>query len=364
MSRLAAMFSIGLLALCNNSSAQSYRFIDLGSLGGGYTNSVAHDINSFGQIVGSSYRKDGSGYLATLWNGTTGTKLDPLIGYSISSAQAINGAGQIVGTSQSPGSSATLWDTITIDLGGTNSAGMSVNDSGTVVGNKTVTTPGSTTYHATLWSGTVMTLLGEFGGALYSSASDINATGQVVGFSNVASKGTRATLWESGVPIDLGTLGGTESVANAINNLGQIAGYATTDGDSAMHAAFWTRGNIVDLGALPGSSISEAFNLNGLGQAVGYSITPGGVHATVWTGGTISDLNSEVVAPGWTLLQANAINDRGWIVGNAENYSTKQVTAFLLIPVPEPTSLILSLSGLGAIVLIVRRQAGRSALSA
>ena len=47
--------------------------------------------------------------------------------------------------------------------------------------------------------------------------------------------------------IDLGTLGGEESWAWAINNRGQVVGWSeTTDGD--IHPFLWEKGEMTDLG--------------------------------------------------------------------------------------------------------------------
>jgi probable HAF family extracellular repeat protein len=57
-----------------------------------------------------------------------------------------------------------------------------------------------------------------------SSANGINASGQVVGSSQITSTESHAFLFANGVMQDLGTFGGTSSGAIAINNHGQIAG--------------------------------------------------------------------------------------------------------------------------------------------
>jgi probable HAF family extracellular repeat protein len=41
--------------------------------------------------------------------------------------------------------------------------------------------------------------------------------------------------------IDLGTLGGTLSRADAINDAGQVVGFSRTKGDTERHATLWRR---------------------------------------------------------------------------------------------------------------------------
>src|SRR5512147_2550952 len=69
--------------------------------------------------------------------------------------------------------------------------------------------------------------------------------------------------------IDLGTFGGTESVASGINALGQVVGYARAS-DGRNHA-FITGPNgigMTDLGTFGGSA-SSATAINASGQVVG-----------------------------------------------------------------------------------------------
>ena len=86
---------------------------------------------------------------------------------------------------------------------------------------------------------------------------------------------------------DLGTLGGTESVAYGTNNLGHIVGDASTNGNAASHAFLWTPGTgMLDLGTLGGTR-SVAYGVNDAGQVVGDSSLPNGqVHAFFWSGAT------------------------------------------------------------------------------
>ena len=76
---------------------------------------------------------------------------------------------------------------------------------------------------------------------------------------------------------DLGTMGGLDSRASGVNASGQVVGYAEiANGDN--HAFRTTAGGNIsaasDLGTL-GGTLSQAFAINDLGQCVGFSLYPG-----------------------------------------------------------------------------------------
>jgi probable HAF family extracellular repeat protein len=151
--------------------------------------------------------------------------------------------------------------------------------------------------------------LGTLGGT-QSEAFGINNLGQVVGWAFVPSGVEHAFLWtKAGGMQDLGTLGGTTSRAYAINDNGQVVGSSlTATGDT--HAFLWTAvDGMQDIGTLGGIR-SEAFAINQNGVIAGAAFFNGGSeNAVVWTGGVIETLgpygrvvsiNNALQAVGWT----------------------------------------------------------------
>ena len=81
--------------------------------------------------------------------------------------------------------------------------------------------------------------------------------------------------------VDLGDLGGGESMVTAINGADQVVGHSLTAG-GAQHAFLWEDGTTYDLGTLGGAS-STAVAINDSGQILGESERLGGVtHAVIW----------------------------------------------------------------------------------
>ena len=80
---------------------------------------------------------------------------------------------------------------------------------------------------------------------------------------------------------DLGTLGGEWSFAQGINDLGQVVGFSQV-ANGKSHAFVWNSNDgMVDLDSLGGDSQAWAINKNG--SIVGYSlVAPGVTHAVLW----------------------------------------------------------------------------------
>lgn len=95
---------------------------------------------------------------------------------------------------------------------------------------------------------------------------------------------------------DLGTLGGSRSVPEAINKKGQVVGWSRIPGDLAnqYHAFLYSDGTMTDLNL--GGSYSWATGINEKGQVVGYSDIAGNLagHAFLYSDGTMTDLTQVV----------------------------------------------------------------------
>jgi probable HAF family extracellular repeat protein len=335
-----------------------YTVTDLGDLGSSY--SFALDINESGQITGTSYT-GGSSSVSRAFLYSNGVMSDlgalSINGKNNSNGFRINNHGQVIGGSCND---ACIFDHGAItDLsaipGFTAYAAYGINDDEDVVG-ATYAIPGYDYGCAYLYSGGSMTLIGNLPNYEFrSQANSVNNNRQVVGTSLSTNNTWHAFLYENGNMKDLGALPGcTFSSAYDINSYGQIVGDSgNVDSSTWSHGFIYDNGEMIDLGMIPGFTWETVpHSINDLGQVVGYCVRPSDnvFHAFLYKDGTILDLNDMIDADsGWVLDQAGGINNSGWIAGVGIN-PAGQRHAFLLTPVPEPSTLVLL--GIAAIGLL------------
>jgi probable HAF family extracellular repeat protein len=120
--------------------------------------------------------------------------------------------------------------------------------------------------------------------------------------------------------VDLGSLGGPNTVPFALNNAGTVVGFSEVmvqnpDGEEeARAAAFrWRRGTMVRLVPSDDTGGSVATDVNGRGDAVG-CLEHGLCRATLWRDGSTIDLGM----PAGTSSSADAVNGRGQVAGSAD----------------------------------------------
>jgi probable HAF family extracellular repeat protein len=133
--------------------------------------------------------------------------------------------------------------------------------------------------------------------------------------------------------VDLGTLGGSFSTNDDVNDRGAAAGTSTLAGDAVTRGFLWTKGGLIDVGALPVGPNSYGQNVNARLQVVGAADGAASIadsnaacftassldsHAFLWQNGTMRDLGTL----GGKSSRSSWINDSGQIVGTSQINAT------------------------------------------
>jgi probable HAF family extracellular repeat protein len=193
--------------------------------------------------------------------------------------------------------------------------------------------------------------LGKSDGNSWINWGGINESGEAVGMSETAVPdpdgedicgfGTYLTcvpfFWRDGHMRALPTVGGNNGQASAINNRGEVAGYAETSVvDSGCPpykitaAVLWKNGKALALPTVGSDPYGVAFGINNQGQVVGYSGSCiAATHAVVWKNSTaivLKDLG------GTRSNIAYVINNRGQIAGKVRSSDDTHYVAALWQP--------------------------------
>jgi len=230
-------------------------------------------------------------------------------------------------------------------LGGSRSAGRSINDVDQVVGWSKLA--GDAESRPFLWENDVMTPLPLLGGT-QGSAEWINNAGQIVGSSTTDTDGLQqfAVLWDGGDPFRLPPVfPGLNNIANFIHDNGDIAGTyrrPRPGGGSITRAAIWrgrelfrTFGTLADGSPAEEFASSWASAVNADGVVVGMSVNAASALVPfVHRRGEMVQL-SDLVAGGWVFdfVGSGALNDAGQIVVSGLLPGETGTRALLLTPV-------------------------------
>lgn len=144
----------------------------------------------------------------------------------------------------------------------------------------------------------------------------------------VLRQNSRTLLAEGGAAsyaiIDVGTLGGSSSEADAVNNAIQMVGASAVSGQTGSTAFLWQEGHMIPLTASGGTS-TQALAINDLGEIAGAALSGPGETAdqwpVLWAGGMTTTLESIGDAP----AAARAINNNGLIAGNTISNSSSHL---------------------------------------
>lgn len=331
-----------------DADAPQYQVTDLGTLGG--EASAAYGINDKGQVVGWA-DTDAVGVEQTihafLWTSGKMQDLDtvPNIEHPPGTeAHSINSQGEVaggiaprMGLSYAKG---WLWRNGKIQVIGGNV--LTVNDAGqalAVMGDR---------HNVVIWQSGRTQEVPSVPGFEFTVASALNNRGDLAGYCQNDPNDIRGFVRLHGNIFLMGVLPGQNSSrAVAVNDHGQVIGMSrnefysqgktaaggvtTTSGTRSSRAFFWQNGQMTNLGD------REVSALGGQGQVLGSYFQYGRertavtLRAFLWQNGKFADLDALIDASsGWKLENATAINSRGQIVGQGE--INGKFHAFLLTP--------------------------------
>ncbi len=287
--------------------------------------------NARGDIVGGYTLPDNTRH-GFLWSNGTFTTVD-YPGATTTVPSGINARGDIVGgymiAGVAHGFLRSGGEFSSYDFpGSTSTQAYGISARGEIAGRYVA---GGVTHGFVLSGGQFSTI--DFAGASYTGAYAINTTDDILGQYQIGGVYhtfvmTRRVRHDAHYTItDLGTLGGSFSIAFGINDAGGVTGAANTASENA-HPFLWSAGKLTDLGTLGGPN-GSAGGPNGNNEAVGPVETSTtdplgedfcgyGTHLVCrgvsWQRGVMTQLSTL----GGNNAQAYTLNNRGQVIGVAE----------------------------------------------
>ena len=320
---LALAIPVGMAAQGQNQQPNDYVVAELGTLGG--TNGFANAVSNKGSVAGAATLLGDTVSHAFLWRKGLIKDLGTLGGPN-SGAASLNEEDEVTGSSDTStpdplgedfcgfGTNLICLPFVWQDgamvplptLGGSNGAAHAVNSRGQVAGQAENETRDATCgsgselpqFEPVLWEKGEIHKLPTIAGDPDGIVAAINDNGQAVGNTGDCTGFFHGVRWQDGKAIDLGTLDGMLLVPQAINNRGQVVGFAFSQDDSAfvLVAFLWQNGVATNLGTLPPVEVapdlfSLAVGINDKGQIVGDSCDAESCRAFLWQDGTMTELN-------------------------------------------------------------------------
>ena len=136
--------------------------------------------------------------------------------------------------------------------------------------------------------------------------------------------------------LDLNGILGRLSMLRAANDSGNSVGIIFAGGHGnfidTSQAYYWGTAEKNFLGTYPDTLKGDAYDINEMGQIVGWLESGTGRRATIWNGPIVTDLN-DLISPfsEWVLTEARCINSNGSIAGIG--YFFGEPRAWVMVPV-------------------------------
>ncbi len=164
------------------------------------------------------------------------------------------------------------------------------------------------------------------GSASGTAALGISDNGYTTGKSDKPAGTPHAFFGNPGSLVDLGLPSGINfAIGTTVNSNRQVAGYLGTKKGGVTQYPKAARWSVAANGAVSVTTINplggtqcQAYGINDAGQVVGWSsvkLSSGGMHAFLWTNGTMVDLGGPPAGSDWR--KATGINNNGVVVGRS-----------------------------------------------